>query len=74
VGLFFGVPGMIIGPFVGAFVFELVYKRDTKQAFMSALGSFVGFLLSTGIKTILALIMLGIILIKTATFVIDKIN
>ena len=74
VGLFFGLPGMIIGPFLGAFIFELIYKKDATHAFKSALGSFVGFLLSTGIKTILALIMLGIIFAKTATFVADKIN
>jgi uncharacterized protein YqgC (DUF456 family) len=74
VGLFFGFPGMIIGPFLGAFIFELVYKKNASHAFKSALGSFVGFLLSTGIKTILALIMLGIILAKTVTFVADKIN
>lgn len=74
VGLFFGLPGMIIGPFVGAFLFEWIYKKDTKQAFKSALGSFAGFLLSTGIKTTLALIMLGIILAKTLTFVVGKIS
>lgn len=74
IGLFFGVPGMIIGPFVGAFLFELVYKRDMQNAFKSALGSFVGFLLSTGIKTILALIMLGFICIKTFNFVVFKLS
>jgi uncharacterized protein YqgC (DUF456 family) len=72
VGLFFGIYGVIIGPFLGAFVFELIYKKDTTQAFKSALGSFVGFLLSTGIKTILALVMLGIILAKSFTFVAHK--
>ncbi len=74
VGLFFGFPGMIIGPFVGAFIFELIYKKNMGHAFKSAIGSFVGFLLSTGIKTILALIMLGVIFAKTLTFVADKIN
>jgi len=74
VGLFFGIWGVILGPFIGAFIFELIYKKDAGKAFKSALGSFVGFLLSTGIKCILALIMLGIILWKTTTFVADKVS
>lgn len=74
IGLFFGLPGVILGPFIGAFVFELIYKRKAGPALKSAFGSFVGFLLSTGIKTILALVMLGIIVAKTVTFVVDKIN
>jgi len=69
VGLFFGLPGIIIGPLIGAFIFELITQRNTGKAFKAALGSFIGFLVGTGIKTIIALIILGYLSIKTITFV-----
>lgn len=74
VGLFFGFVGMIIGPLIGAFVFELIFSRNTEKAFKSALGSFVGFLLSTGIKTMVTLIILGFLCLKFVNFAIDKIT
>lgn len=53
VGLFFGPIGIILGPFAGALIGELIMNReDSKKAFKSALGSFVGFLLGTGIKLV----------------------
>lgn len=52
-GLFFGPVGIILGPFIGAFLGEiLVNKTEFKRAMKSATGSFVGFLLSTGLKLI----------------------
>lgn len=53
VGLFFGPIGIILGPFAGALIGELLANRnETKKAFKSALGSFIGFLLGTGIKLV----------------------
>ncbi|NEN22889.1 DUF456 domain-containing protein [Cryomorpha ignava] len=53
VGLFFGPVGIILGPFIGAFLGEmLVNKTEFKGAMKSATGSFIGFLLSTGLKLI----------------------
>lgn len=51
-GIFFFPPlGLILGPFVGAFLGELVHdSNDMNKAFKSGLGSFVGFLLGTGLK------------------------
>lgn len=58
-GLFFLPPvWLIIGPMIGAFVGEYMSTRDKQHALRSARWSFVGFLLSTGIK----LIVCGIIL------------
>lgn len=55
----FGFWGIIIGPFVGAFSFELMAKRQLKGAFKSAIGTFVGFIAGTLMKVIFILIMSG---------------
>ncbi|MEQ6125332.1 DUF456 domain-containing protein [Pseudotenacibaculum sp. MALMAid0570] len=62
IGLFFFPPfGIIIGPFAGAFVGELMFdSNDSKRALRAAFGSFIGFLFSTGLKFITGLIYLGL--------------
>jgi hypothetical protein len=50
-GLFFFPPiGLIIGPFVGAVIGESIAGKDASTAFRSGLGSFIGFLMGTGMK------------------------
>ena len=45
--------GMILGSFLGAFLFEMYYARkDAGQALKVAFGSFLGFSTGTGLKTI----------------------
>ena len=44
VGLFFGLPGIIIGPFVGATLLELTGGREWKPASKAGLGATVGLL------------------------------
>jgi len=63
-GLIFFPPfGIIIGPFVGALVGELMYdSNDSRRALRAAVGSFIGFLFSTGLKFIVGLIYLGLFL------------
>ncbi len=49
--------GMILGSFLGAFLFELYYNRKgAAQAFKAAVGSFLGFITGTGLKTIVAVL------------------
>jgi uncharacterized protein YqgC (DUF456 family) len=69
VGLLSPIPfGIIIGPFVGALIGELINKSDSKTAIKAAFGSFLGFLTSTFIKFIVALIYLGLFIAKVWEF------
>lgn len=62
VGIFTPIPlGFIIGPFVGAFIGELIYNAtDHKRALKAATGSFIGFLASTFMKFMYCICMLGL--------------
>lgn len=65
VGLIAPIPGgIIIGPFLGAFIGEMTNKSDSKTALKAAFGSFLGFLTSTFIKFIIAVIYLGLFIVK----------
>ena len=50
IGLFLGPPGIIIGPFIGAVVGELIFKDDFKYAVKAGFGSLLGFLTGVGLK------------------------
>jgi uncharacterized protein YqgC (DUF456 family) len=51
IGIFFFPPiGIIVGPFLGAFIGEYTSPLNKNNALKSAIGSFIGFLLGTGLK------------------------
>jgi uncharacterized protein YqgC (DUF456 family) len=50
VGLFFGPLGIIIGPFLGAYIGEITTGKKDREALRAAWGSFVGFLFGVGMK------------------------
>lgn len=55
--LFLGPLGIIIGPFTGAFIGEMIHdSTDSSRAVKAAFGSFIGFMLSTGLKFLVSLI------------------
>jgi uncharacterized protein len=56
-GLFFPPWGIILGPFVGAFLGELAGNTKSDHAFKAALGSFLGFLFGTLLKLISCFVM-----------------
>jgi uncharacterized protein len=60
VGLFFGIPGLILGPFAGAVIGELTVHRDLVRAGKVGLGTFVGLALGAAAKLALTFAMIGI--------------
>lgn len=59
-GLFFGLPGIILGPFAGAVIGELTVKQDLRQAGKAGVAAWIGFAIGTAIKVGMAFVMIGI--------------
>jgi uncharacterized protein YqgC (DUF456 family) len=59
-GLFFSIPGLILGPFVGAMAGELVRGKELREASKIGFGTWVGLAFGTALKLALAFAMLGI--------------
>ena len=65
VGIFLTPIGMILGAFLGALIGEMVWaNREFGPAFKVAVGSFVGFMLGTGIKVIASAFMMWKIIVN----------
>lgn len=64
VGLFFSLPGILLGPFIGAVVFELAGGRDWRQSSKAGVGATLGLVAG-------ALGKIGVCLIMIALFAIN---
>jgi uncharacterized protein YqgC (DUF456 family) len=59
-GLFFGIPGLLLGPFIGAVAGELLGGREWREASKVGFGTWLGIAVGTALKLGLAFGMLGI--------------
>jgi uncharacterized protein YqgC (DUF456 family) len=59
-GLFLGLPGLLVGPFVGAALAEYTARRDIAGAGRVGLGVWVGLLLGTAAKLALVFAAIGV--------------
>ncbi|MFO8055288.1 MAG: DUF456 domain-containing protein [Bacteroidales bacterium] len=50
IGLFFAPFGLIAGPFLGAYIGEMLAQKDPQKALKAATGSFIGFITGVIIK------------------------
>ena len=60
IGLFFNLPGLILGPFVGAVIFELAGGRDWRDSSKAGLGATLGLLAGAIGKIGFCLLMIGL--------------
>jgi uncharacterized protein YqgC (DUF456 family) len=58
-GIFLGLPGMLLGPFVGAFLGELWARGGIRQAGKVGFGTWLGLLLAAIAKLVLVFLMIG---------------
>ena len=59
-GLVFNLPGLIVGPFLGAMAAELIGGRELAHASRVGFGTWVGLAVGTALKVALAFAMLGV--------------
>ena len=62
VGLFFSLPGLLLGPLLGALAAEYVYTRQLSNSARAALGTVVGLLVGAVAKVGIGLAMIGLFL------------
>lgn len=63
VGLFLGVPGILLGPFVGAVLGELSLQRSLDQASRAGFGTVVGLAIGVAGKLSIGIAMIGLFLL-----------
>lgn len=62
-GIAFGLPGIILGPFIGAVLGELYANKDLRSAGTAGLGVWIGIAIGTAVRIAVAFIMLGLFLL-----------
>ena len=60
VGIPFGIPGLLLGPFAGAVIAELTVRNDMRKAGRAGFGAWLGFLVGTVTKLALVFTMIGV--------------
>lgn len=63
VGLPFGLPGVILGPAIGALAFEYMKNPDLARAAKAGLGGLLGFVLAVVAKAVFGLTIVGLAIV-----------
>ena len=63
-GLFLGLPGILLGPFVGAVIGELSLQRSLNEASRAGFGTVVGLAVGLAGKFAVGIAMIGLFLLK----------
>ena len=63
VGIFLGIPGILLGPFVGAVIGELTLQRSLDQASRAGFGTVVGLAFGVAGKLAIGIAMIGLFLL-----------
>jgi hypothetical protein len=61
IGMFLGVPGLILGPAIGAVAFEYAKNPDFGRAAKAGVGVLIGFVVGGAIKVALAFVAIGVV-------------
>ena len=64
VGIFFGLPGIILGPFLGAVIAELSGGRGMADAGRAGMGAWIGTVVGAAAKLAIAFTMVGFFIIR----------
>ena len=67
VGMFFSLPGIIIGPFVGAFAGHALARGTLMQSTRAGMGAWVGILIGSVAKLLIGLLMVGVFIVAWLT-------
>lgn len=60
IGFFFGIPGIILGPFLGATLFEMFGDKEFKKAVKAGTGAVIGLLLGVIGKFAICVVMIAL--------------
>ena len=60
VGMFFGIPGLLLGPFIGALLGELASGNSVLRSAHVGIGTWIGLLFGTLMKLVISFVMVGL--------------
>ncbi|MEO7052030.1 MAG: DUF456 domain-containing protein [Rhodanobacter sp.] len=60
IGMFFGIPGLLFGPFIGAILGELASGNSVLRSAHVGMGTWLGLLFGTLLKLVLSFLMIGL--------------
>jgi hypothetical protein len=63
VGMFLGLPGIVLGPAVGAIALEYARDPSFERALKAGAGAFLGFVLGSAVKVALAFALVGVLVL-----------